>query len=153
MTGTVDAAQEERALNKVVVGVDGSEHSLLALRWAASQAKAMHVPLEVVTAWTFPEEPAPLGIEIHVPWQERLMEEARAKLTQIIADVLPETDRDHVTAKVVRGHPSKVLLEETRENDLLVIGARGRSAFEEMVFGSTSDHCARHAPCPVVVVR
>jgi nucleotide-binding universal stress UspA family protein len=113
----------------------------------------MRVALEVVTAWTFPEEPAPLGIEIHVPWQDELMDEARAKLTQIIVDVVPEDERDRVTAKVVRGHPSKVLLEETGESDLLVVGARGRSAFEEMVFGSTSDHCARHAPCPVVVVR
>jgi nucleotide-binding universal stress UspA family protein len=113
----------------------------------------MNVPLEVVTAWTFPEEPAPLGIEIHVPWQEDLMDEARAKLTQIVAEVVPKADQDRVMAKVVRGHPSKVLLDETGENDLLVVGSRGRSAFEEMVFGSTSDHCARHAQCPVVVVR
>jgi nucleotide-binding universal stress UspA family protein len=113
----------------------------------------MHVPLEVVTAWTFPEEPAPLGIEIHIPMQEDLLLEARAKLTQIIADVVPEAEREHVTAKVVPGHPSKVLLAETGEKDLLVVGSRGRSAFEELVFGSTSDHCARHAQCPVVVVR
>jgi nucleotide-binding universal stress UspA family protein len=114
---------------------------------------AMHVPLEVVTAWTFPEEPAPLGIEIHVPPQIDLIDRARAKLTQIIAEVVPEAERDHVTAKVVPGHPSKVLLEETSGDDLLVVGSRGRSAFEELIFGSTSDHCARHAPCPVVVVR
>jgi nucleotide-binding universal stress UspA family protein len=85
--------------------------------------------------------------------QEDLLNEARAKLTQIIAEVVPEAEREHVTAKVVPGHPSKVLLEETGENDLLVVGSRGRSGFEELVFGSTSDHCARHAPCPVVVVR
>ena len=153
MTSTSHAGQGDRPLNKVVVGVDGSEYSLLALRWAAHQAMAMHVPLEVVTAWTFPEEPAPLGIEIHLPWNEHLMDEARAKLTQIIAEVVPDAERDRVTAKVVPGHPSKVLLEEASEHDLLVVGCRGRSAFEELIFGATSDHCARHAPCPVVVVR
>jgi nucleotide-binding universal stress UspA family protein len=142
-----------RPLHKVVVGVDGSEHSLLALRWAVHQAKAMNVPLEVVTAWTFPEEPAPLGIEIDVPWQEELMDKARAKLSQIIAQVVPEAERGHVSAKVVPGHPSKVLLEEAGENDLLVVGCRGRSTLNELIFGSTSDHCARHAACPVVVVR
>jgi nucleotide-binding universal stress UspA family protein len=153
LTNRSDAGQGERPLHKVVVGVDGSEYSLLALRWAARQAMAMHVPLEVVTAWTFPEEPAPLGVEIHLPMQEDLLDAARAKLSQIIAEVVPEAERDRVTAKVVPGHPSKVLLEETGENDLLVVGCRGRSALEEMIFGSTSDHCARHAPCPVVVVR
>jgi nucleotide-binding universal stress UspA family protein len=113
----------------------------------------MDVPLEVVTAWTFPEEPAPLGIEIHVPWQKELMDQARAKLNQIIAEVVPQTERHRVSAKVVLGHPSKVLLEEAGEHDLLVVGCRGRSVFDELIFGSTSDHCARHAVCPVVVVR
>jgi nucleotide-binding universal stress UspA family protein len=47
---------------KVVVGVDGSEPSLRALRLAAQQAKWMAAALEVVTVWTFPEQPAPLGI-------------------------------------------------------------------------------------------
>jgi nucleotide-binding universal stress UspA family protein len=153
LTSTLDARQREQPLNKVVVGVDGSEHSLRALRWAAHQALTMNVPLEVVTAWTFPEEPAPLGIEIHLPLQEDLVDAARAKLTQIIAEFVPEVEQDHVVAKVVPGHPSKVLLDEAGENDLLVVGCRGRSTFEELIFGSTSDHCARHAACPVVVVR
>ena len=149
----MNSTSDTRPLNKVVVGVDGSEHSLLALRWAAHQAVTMRAPLEVVTAWTFPEEPAPLGIEIRVPWPEELMAEARAKLDQIIAEVLSESERSQVTAKVVRGHPAKVLLDETAQHDLLVVGSRGRGAFEEWVFGSVSDHCVRHAPCTVVVVR
>jgi nucleotide-binding universal stress UspA family protein len=149
----LDARQGERPLKKVVVGVDGSEHSLLALRWAAQQAAMMNVPLAVITAWTFPEEPAPLGVEIHVPLQDDLLSEAQSKLNQIIADVVPKAELDHVTAKVVPGHPSKVLIGEADENDLLVVGSRGRSAFEELVFGSTSDCCARQARCPVVVVR
>ena len=149
----MNSTSDTRPLNKVVVGVDGSEHSLLALRWAAHQAVTMRAPLEVVTAWTFPEEPAPLGIEIRVPWPEELMAEARAKLDQIIAEVLSESERSRVTAKVVRGHPAKVLLDETAQHDLLVVGSRGRGSFEELVFGSVSDHCVRHAPCTVVVVR
>ena len=81
------------------------------------------------------------------------MAQARAKLDQIIAEVLSENERSNVTAKVVRGHPAKVLLNETSKHDLLVVGSRGRGAFEEWVFGSVSDHCVRHAPCTVVVVR
>lgn len=147
------ASETDRTLAKVVVGVDGSEHSLLALRWAAHHAATMRVPLEVVTAWTFPEEPAPLGIEIHVPWQEELMSQARAKLDEIVEACVPEPERSQLKAKVVRGRPAQVLLEEVKENDLLVVGSRGRGAFDTVLFGSVSDQCVRHAPCAVVVVR
>ena len=51
---------------RVTVGVDGSESSIRALQWAARQAHWMGATLEVVTAWTFPEGPAPLGIV--APW-------------------------------------------------------------------------------------
>jgi nucleotide-binding universal stress UspA family protein len=142
-----------RPLRKVVVGVDGSEHSLAALRWAVHQAAIMNVPLEVITAWAFPEEPAPLGVEVHVPWQEELMAQARTRLDQIVADVVPESEQSRVTATVIGGRPAQVLLRETAEDDLLVVGSRGRSAVEWLFLGSVSDHCVRHAPCPVVVVR
>lgn len=142
-----------RSLSRVVVGVDGSEHSLLALRWAAHHAATMRVPLEVVTAWTFPEEPAPLGIEIHVPWQGELIAQAHAKLDELVAACVPEPERSQLVAKVVPGKPAKVLLGEVKENDLLVVGSRGRGAFDTVLFGSVSDQCVRHAPCPVVVVR
>jgi nucleotide-binding universal stress UspA family protein len=147
------AAPPERPSSKVVVGVDGSEHSILALRWAANEAAMLNVPLEVITAWTFPDEPAPLGIEIHVPIQEELMAQARAKLNQIIDEVIPDTQCARVIAKVIRGRPDHVLLGETNKDDLLVVGSRGGSPFEELVFGSVSDRCVRHAFCTVVVVR
>ena len=151
---TPDAgSRAERPLGKVVVGVDGSENSLRALRWAARQAVSTDVPLAAVTAWTFPEEPAPLGIEINVPLQDELMEQARTKLGQIVAQVVPEASRARMSTKVIRGHPAKVLLEETTPDDLLVVGSRGRGTFEKLLFGSVCDHCVRHASCSVVVVR
>ena len=148
-----DRSTHDRQLKKVVVGVDGSEHSLRALGWAARQAAAMNVPLEVITVWTFPEEPAPLGIEVHVPWQDELMAEARAKLNEIIDGVIPDEDRPLLTAKVIRGRPAKELLAASEEDDLLVVGSRGRGAAEGLLFGSVCDRCVRHARCPVVVVR
>jgi nucleotide-binding universal stress UspA family protein len=139
--------------SRVVVGVDGSEPSLRALHWASRQAAWMGVPLEVVTAWAFPEHAAPLGIVAHVPWQEDLMEEARVKLDEIVATTLPDEGREHVEAKVIRGGAAQVLLEEAEGADLLVVGSKGRGAFSELVLGSVSERCVRHATCPVVVVR
>ncbi len=142
-----------RSTSNVVVGVDGSDHSLLALEWAAHYALTMHLPLIVVTAWSFPDEPAPLDIDIRVPWQDELMKQARSKLDLIIATHLSEAERSFVTAKVIRGRPAQVLLDETTENDLLVIGSCGRGALEKSLFGSVSERCVRHAPCSVMVVR
>jgi nucleotide-binding universal stress UspA family protein len=133
--------------------VDGSQSSLLALRWAARHAAWKGVPLLVVTAWTFPERPAPLGIVAHVPWQEELLAEARRKLDQVIAEVVPADQREHVEAKVVQGGAAQVLLAEATDADVLVVGSRGHGAFEELLLGSVSERCVRYARCPVVVVR
>ncbi len=78
-------------IRRIVVGVDGSEPSIRALQWAARQAESSGATLEVVTAWTFPEHPAPLGIVVHVPWPEELMAQARVKLDEVIGDALPNT--------------------------------------------------------------
>ena len=77
---------------RIVVGVDGSEPSIRALQWAARQADWSGATLEVLTAWTFPEHPAPLGIVVHVPWPDELIAQARVKLDEVIGDALPNID-------------------------------------------------------------
>jgi nucleotide-binding universal stress UspA family protein len=54
---------------------------------------------------------------------------------------------------IVNGHPSDVLVRHSRHADLLVLGSRGHTQVAGMLLGSTSDHCTRHASCPVMVVR
>ena len=136
----------------VVVGVDGSQASLRALRWAADQAHLMGADLEVVTAWTFPEQPAPLDLEIRVPFQEELLQQADQKLNEIVADTLPEHRGRPPVQKVIRGNAASVLLAEADHAALLVIGRRGRGTFEKLLWGSVSERCVQHAPCVVVVV-
>jgi nucleotide-binding universal stress UspA family protein len=140
-------------IRRIVVGVDGSEPSIRALQWAARQAEWSGATLEVLTAWTFPEHPAPLGIVVHVPWPEELMAEARLKLDEVIRDALPDFDPQRVHAQVIRGSAVPVLLDAARDADLLVVGSHGRGAVAELLLGSVSERCVRHAGCSVVVIR
>jgi nucleotide-binding universal stress UspA family protein len=140
-------------IRRIVVGVDGSEPSIRALQWAARQAEWSGATLEVLTAWTFPEHPAPLGLEIHVPWPDELIAQARVKLDEVIGEALPDIDPRRIHASVIRGSAGQVLLDAASDSELLVVGSRGRGAMAELLLGSVSERCVRHASCPVVVVR
>jgi nucleotide-binding universal stress UspA family protein len=117
----VGVNDEDRS-GRVVVGVDGSETSIRALQWAARQAHWMGATLEVVTAWTFPEGPAPLGIVGHFPWPDELevMAEARERLDEVIEEALSDTSEERVHAQMIRGSAASVLLNVARDADLLV---------------------------------
>ena len=54
---------------------------------------------------------------------------------------------------MVEGAPSAVLVDESRDADLLVVGSRGLGGFSGLLLGSVSQQCAHHAACPVVIVR
>ncbi len=134
----------------IVVGVDGSESSVDALRWAAAQARLTGAPLKVVSTWYLPTSSgwAPLWPPDFDPEIE-----ARKSLSDVIERELgPDTDVE-VRQEVVEGHPAPVLVAESEGADLLVVGSRGHGAFAGMLLGSVSEHCASNAACPVVIVR
>jgi len=58
-----------------------------------------------------------------------------------------------VEQRVVEGYPPSVLVGESANADLLVVGSRGHGTFTEALLGSVSQHCSHHARCPVVIVR
>lgn len=131
-----------------VVGVDGSEGSVRALRWAARNAPGHASTLRVIRAWSVPATgelnmtPAMVtDIEPDSAWDglDVLASEMRARGVD-------------VDGAVVYGPTSTVLLDACRDADLLVVGTRGRGGFTRLLLGSTSHQCATHATIPVVVV-
>lgn len=136
---------------RIVVGIDGSEPSAVALRWAADEAGRQDVGLHVVTCWNFPGLP-------WVPYQPPLSSEdfERAALETAegeVEDVLG-ADREglDVSIEVLDGAPSLRLLDFDRSAAMLVVGSRGRGGFAGLLLGSVSQHLAEHARCPVVIV-
>lgn len=133
----------------IVVGVDGSDGSRDALRWALGQARATGEAIRAVAAWDVPVNFGyPPGYE-DFDWSAS----ARQALDDAVADVVGEQRDVSVAKEVYRGHASNILVDASREADLLVVGSRGHGAVVGMLIGSVSQHCVQHAECPVVVVR
>jgi nucleotide-binding universal stress UspA family protein len=135
----------------VVVGVDGSEASTDALRWAVRYARMAGTTVRVVTAWYFPASygwaPTPLIAEVDLEADARLAQ--KQALEEVVASEGPVT----VQTEIVQGPPALMLLREAGDVELRVVGSRGHGAFAGMLLGSVSEHCVHHATCPVVVVH
>lgn len=131
----------------VVVGVDGSADSMAALKWAENYAKATDSTLRLVTTWMWPMTyGAPIAYDGYLPDNDALavIEKAKAELT------LPAGRVETVCRE---GSAGPILVAESRDTALLVVGSHGHSMIGTVLLGSVSNHCVHHAACPVVVVR
>jgi nucleotide-binding universal stress UspA family protein len=144
------SSQHEGGRPVVVVGVDGSAASKDALRWAADYAALFGGEVRAVTAWQWPVS---MGMAMPLPEDYNPLDDARAALEKTLAEVLGDSPSIPVTTQVIEGAPAVALVSESHGAALLVVGSRGHGGFAGLLLGSTSEHCARHASCPVVVVR
>jgi nucleotide-binding universal stress UspA family protein len=136
----------------LVVGHDGSDASAEAVRWSATMAVRLGVPLHVVRAWTISSAPRPATLTAgYVPPMTDFEQAVRDELEADVARLVLPTDCQ-VTAHVVHGAAAKRLLQAGAHAELLVVGTRGAGGFRGLLFGSTADQVVRHAPCPVVVL-
>jgi nucleotide-binding universal stress UspA family protein len=138
----------------VVVGVDGSEESAAALRWAARYAAAAGASVRAVQAWHYPTAASvpPVGLAPAAVSGE-VEEHIKASIADAVAKAAPDAPGLHIESEIRYGHPAQVLIEESARADLLVVGKRGHGGFLGMLLGSVSQHCVNAAECPVVVVR
>jgi nucleotide-binding universal stress UspA family protein len=137
-------------VRRIRVGVDGSDGSLDALRWAASERALRDARLRVLLAWHMPAfgpvPPMPVDEE---SWQRGAERTLRESLTAVFGPEPPSK----VQAEVRNGRPAPTLLAAAGEADLLVVGSRGHGGMAGLLLGSVSTACVHHAPCPVLVVR
>jgi len=135
-------------MERIVVGVDGSEAAHGALQWAVDEARRRNAVVEAIHAWhqPFVSGYAYLG-EIDLgPY----VTEAEAVLEGAIASV--DTTGVTVEHKVMAGGPAQVLVEQAKGAAMLVVGSRGRGGFTGLMLGSVSQQVAHHSPCPIVII-
>lgn len=138
-------------IERILVGVDGSEDSRRALEWAAelagpidAEVVAVHALglLEHLEPGADPVPSAPHRDEIEAAFEERwcapLAERPGVRARRVIED----------------GPPAMVLLRlaDQEEVDLVVVGSRGVGGFDELLLGSTSTQVTHHARVPVTVI-
>jgi nucleotide-binding universal stress UspA family protein len=131
-------------MNELVVGVDGSDQSRAALRWAAALAGTARIGLGVVEVWSGgdPATAHQTGEQVSA----ELAEYSRAALEGV-------TPEPQVGFEALHGGPAEALLKRVTADSGLVLGSRGRGGFLGLLLGSVSRACIEHARCPVMIVR
>jgi nucleotide-binding universal stress UspA family protein len=144
-------------IQRILVGVDGSEKSIAALRWASNLAAQLGAEVEVATIWQTPFptiELLAIGFDLDLTeLNERPQQIAQYRIEKSIVGAYGEASPVGVTRSVDEGYPALVLVEKSKKFDLLVLGNRGHSPLLETLLGSVSLHCLAHSHCPVVIVK
>lgn len=136
-------------MDRIVVGVDGSEGARRALRWALDEARRWGASVEAVMAWDYLSQRHPASAAFDPAYDQ---DAAKAFLHEEVTSVAGPAPDVEVRSLAVLDHPASALLVTAKGADLLVVGARGLGGFRGLLLGSVSQQCAEHARCPVVVV-
>ncbi|TPG32687.1 universal stress protein [Mycolicibacterium hodleri] len=140
----------------IVVGVDGSPESRVAVDWAARDAILRELPLTVVYVVPSPEM---------LRWTEpdglpRLADWHQAKATDVLrvaVDTAEDASRKagplEIHGQVLAGAPIPTLVDLTKDADMIVVGCRGVGAVRRLLLGSVSAALVHHAHCPVAVIH
>lgn len=145
------APAERAGRPRIVVGADGSPSSQAAFRWAVRQARLTGGDVLAVTAWHHP-------VAYGYPMPVAPLTDARDIAARVLQTATDEIEQEpgepvQIIGKVVEGNAARVLLDESQDADLLVVGNRGHGGFVEALLGSTGQHVVQYATCPVVVIR
>ena len=138
----------------VVVGVDGSPSSTMAVRWAAREATMRNVPLTLVHVSNPPAvwPAAPIPAELH----QRHGEEARkviADAIKVAEDSVADGNRPQIDSELLCAAPVPTLIDLSKQAHMMVVGCRGQDALQRTLLGSVSTGLIHHAHCPVAVIH
>ena len=144
------------ASKPIVAGTDGSEESLRAVGWAATEAALRGAPLRIVgTAELLPRMSPRAGAsgssydtvtDVLDKDRDRALAAAAELAAKTAAGVLIDTDE-------LTGPTAQAVTEAGSGALMLVLGSRGIGAFTALLLGSVSRYAASHASSPVVVTR
>jgi nucleotide-binding universal stress UspA family protein len=142
-----------KEFKRIIVPTDGSEIAQKAAKKALALAQttdtevlALHViNIPLPTLYALPDEP---------PYEQLhalIRKEGRSYLDEI--EKMGKQMGVNVSEKLVDGHPAEEIIKEAQEDDLIVIGSKGRTALDRLLMGSVAENVVRHAQGPVMLVK
>ena len=86
-----------------------------------------------------------------------IIDELKNQATKMLEEYKNQAAKNNISIQIMvtQGDPAKVIIElaKAKSYDLIIMGTRGRTAFQELLIGSVSQKVMHHASCPVMVVR
>ncbi|GAA4368690.1 universal stress protein [Agromyces bauzanensis] len=134
----------------VIVGVDGSESSVAALRYAADLAPKLGLRVRALAVWNYPVFIYG-GYYPQIDWTPE--DDAERIVARSAEEVFGTELPEWFATRIRLGRPAETLIDESRYAEMLVVGSRGHGGFAGLLLGSVSAACAEHAHCPVLVVH
>lgn len=150
-----ESDDRDRHQGKVVVGVDGSDSSRRALRFALNHALATGSEVMVVNSWEvpLPMDAASLAADAQTLHEEVFDRQSEEIVAGVLAEVIDDRTEDlEINAVRMQANPVEALLKAGEDADLIVVGSRGRGGVRGLVMGSTSQGVLHHAHGPVAVL-
>ncbi len=151
---TTRGRTETTSGRRIVVGVDGSKGSELALRWGAHLARSSGASLTALIAWEHLMDWAPVVTASDpspTAWHPGL--HAGEVLHQTVHRALTAEQAAAVDYRTVEGGPAKMLIDASEDATMIVLGSRGRGGFRGLRLGSVSHAVTAHSACPVLIVH
>lgn len=144
------------AFNRILCGVDFSETSLEAFRLSAELARRFASDLYVLhVIEARPVTPSLIGDDVVGEMAVELEEKATAALESLVDSSASDLDGVPLTLQITAGRAFVEILNHARDwqVDLIVLGAKGAAAVEQIVVGGTAEHVMKGAPCSTLIVR
>jgi nucleotide-binding universal stress UspA family protein len=138
----------------IVCGLDGTDASASALRWALEEAALRGAVVRAIHAWSVPIMASPVGVLPVTVHHQELSDSAEAAVKGWVEEGKAAVPHHDVPVEVtgVEGVAATALLDAARDADLLVVGGKRHGALTGMLLGSVAQQVTHHAVGPVVVV-
>ncbi|QFU89635.1 universal stress protein [Amycolatopsis sp. YIM 10] len=135
---------------EIVVGVDGSEVSAVALRWAVGEGARSGRAVRALHAWTYD----PLrGTQTSPPVSAHEARVAqRQGLEKLVSALVGDEPAATIRYELAEDTPANALVRASRTAAMLVLGSHGYGRLLQLLLGSVSTQCLREATCPVVII-
>jgi nucleotide-binding universal stress UspA family protein len=139
--------------NEIVVGMDDSASGKAALDWAARQARSIGAVLRAVHVLDWPYGLSGAGFPAPVNFTELTRDEIEDSYRRAITSVFDAASPDpDWILQFASGNTGQVLVQQSKDARLLVVGTREHVGLGRLLTGSVSHYCLSHAECPVVGV-